>query len=140
LQKAQEVVLVTDFVNVDNLQNQSKLGFLLSSALKDTLTSKYDLTVREAKLGQHFKMGPQGFKLLTKNHDEIDPNIEPQTAYAFVGTYTVTSKQLIVFTQIIDIYTGYVLGSTTNRTRVTKEILQMDKQPRRTDIYSPTVL
>lgn len=140
LEKAREVVLVTDFVNVDDLQNQSKLGFLLSSALKDTLTAKYDLTIREAKLGQHFKMGPQGFKLLSKNQNEIDPNVQPLTAYAFVGTYTVTSKQLIVFTQIIDIYTGHVLASTTNRARVTKEIKELDKKPRRANVYSPTVL
>jgi PBP1b-binding outer membrane lipoprotein LpoB len=34
-----EVVLVSDFVNLDNLKNRSQLGFLLSNLLKDRLSS-----------------------------------------------------------------------------------------------------
>lgn len=142
LKKQREVVLVTDFVNVEKLQNKSRLGFLLSSSLKDTLSSKYDLTIREASLGKNFKMSQEGgLKLLSRNQREIDDNIYMEN-YAIVGTYTLTSRQLIVFVKIIDIYTGHVLGSASNRTRATQEVIQMDKtadeqQPR---VYSPMVL
>ena len=45
----QEVVLVSDFVNLDKLKNKSQLGFLLSSMLKDRLVSK-DIIVREIEI------------------------------------------------------------------------------------------
>lgn len=142
LQKQREVVLVTDFVNVDKLQNKSRLGFLLSSSLKDTLSSKYDLTIREASLSKNFKMSQEGgLKLLSRNQREIDDNIYMEN-YAIVGTYTLTSRQLIVFVKIIDIYTGHVLGSASNRTRTTSEVIEMDKseEEQRRGVYSPIVL
>ncbi len=140
LHKSREVVLVTDFVNVDNLENKSKLGFLLSSTLKDKLTSSHGLTVREVELSQNFKMGAQGLKLLTREHKEIDPNLYDEN-YAVVGTYALTSRQLIVFIKIIDIYTGHVLATTSNKARMTKEMKELDRSPRKGPrIYSPTVL
>ncbi len=140
LKKSHEVVLVTDFVNVDTLENKSKLGFLLSSTLKDKLTSKHDLTVREVELSQNLKIGSQGLKLLTREHKEIDPNLYDEN-YAVVGSYTLTSRQLIVFIKIIDIYTGHVLATTSNKARMTKEMKELDKRPRKSPhIYSPTVL
>ena len=42
-----EVILVSDFVNLDKLKNKSQLGFLLSSMLKDKLVS---LDILEEKL------------------------------------------------------------------------------------------
>lgn len=142
LKKQNEVVLVTDFVNVDKLQNKSRLGFLLSSTLKDTLTSTYDLTFREVELSQNFKLSPNGgLKLLSRNQRDIDPNIYMEN-YAIVGTYTVTSKQLIIFVKIIDIYTGHVLGTASNRTRATEEIMELDINPEKKQraVYSPFVL
>lgn len=139
LKKNKEIVLVTDFVNVDKLQNKSKLGFLLSSTLKDNLSANYDLTIREAKLGKHFSMGEEGLKILSNKHANVDPNLYYEN-YAIVGTYTLTSKQLIIFIKVIDIYNGHVLASTSTRTRLTEELKELDKTKSKRVIYSPMVL
>lgn len=138
LSKQQEVILVSDFVDLDNLQNHTKLGFLLSSILKDNLTSKYNLIIREVELNKNFTLGTQGLKLLTRKQKDVDSKIYNEN-YALVGTYTLTEKQLIIFIQIIDIYTGHVIASSSNRTRATDEIRKTNKsmyQPKRT-IYEP---
>lgn len=141
LKKQNEVVLVTDFVNVDSLQNRSKLGFLLSSTLKDTLTSEYDLTFREIELNQNFTFSTQGLKLLTRKQKEIDATISMEN-YAIVGTYTITERQLIIFIKVIDIYTGHVIASSSNRARATSEVkmLDQDTKERQRAIYTPMVL
>lgn len=141
LKKQNEVVMVTDFVNVDKLQNRSQLGFLLSSSLKDTLTSKYDLTIREASLSKNFKMSSDGgLKLLSRDQRDIDSSIYMEN-YAIVGTYTMTSKQLIIFVKIIDIYNGHVLGSASNRTRTNKELFELDKgEEEQRRVYAPMTL
>ena len=56
-----DVILVSDFVNVDKLKNKSQLGFLLSSMLKDSLVSK-DIIVREIELGKEFDLAILGTK------------------------------------------------------------------------------
>ena len=65
-----DVVLVSDFVNLDNLENRSKLGFLLSDHLKDSLLNK-DIIVRQVELSQEFQYGRHGLNLLTRNHKDI---------------------------------------------------------------------
>ena len=65
-----EVVLVSDFVNLDKLKNKSQLGFLLSSMLKDNLVSQ-NIVVREIELGKEFEFGKSGFNLLTRNKDNL---------------------------------------------------------------------
>lgn len=140
LQKNSEVILVTDFVNVDDLENRSKLGFLLSSTLKDKLSANHGLTVREVETSQNLKMGSQGLTLLSRDPSSIDPNLYDEN-YAVVGTYTLTERQLIVFIKIIDIYNGHVLTTTSNKARRTKEMQELDKRPsKKRHIYSPTVL
>ena len=57
-----DVVLVSDFVNLDKLKNKSQLGFLLSSMLKDKLSS-LDIIVREIELGREFEFGKTEFNL-----------------------------------------------------------------------------
>lgn len=140
LSKSKEVVLVTDFVNVDDLENRSKLGFLLSSTLKDKLNANHGLTVREVEMSQNLKMGSQGLTLLSRDLSQLDPNLYDEN-YAVVGTYTLTQRQLIVFIKIIDIYNGHVIATTSNKARMTKEMQELDKRPKKKrHIYSPTVL
>ena len=64
------MVLVSDFVNLDKLKNRSQLGFLLSSMLKDKLSS-LDIIVREIELGKEFEIGNSGFNLLTREKIEF---------------------------------------------------------------------
>lgn len=81
-----EVILVSDFVNLDKLKNKSQLGFLLSSMLKDKLVS-LDILVREIELGKDFELGKTGLNVLTRQKDKIITDKIVNSRYAVVGTY-----------------------------------------------------
>ncbi|MDD3009587.1 MAG: FlgO family outer membrane protein [Arcobacter sp.] len=119
-----EVVLVSDFVNLDKLKNRSQLGFLLSSMLKDKLSS-LDIIVKEIELGKEFEFGPSGFNLLTREKERIIIN-KVKSKYAVVGTYSISSRSLNVFIRLIDIQTGNILSSSYGRTDIDDEILGLE--------------
>lgn len=120
-----DVVLVSDFVNLDKLENRSELGFLLSDILKDRLVS-LNILVREVEFGKEFELGPSGFNLLTRNQSKIISKIVDVERYAVVGTYSITSRSLNLFIKLIDIRTGHILASSYERTGIDEEILQLE--------------
>jgi hypothetical protein len=120
-----DVVLVSDFVNLDKLENRSELGFLLSDILKDRLVS-LNILVREVEFGKEFELGPSGFNLLTRNQSEIISKTVDIERYAVVGTYSITSRSLNLFIKLIDIRTGHILASSYERTGIDEEILQLE--------------
>jgi hypothetical protein len=128
---AEEVVLVSDFVNVDKLKNKSQLGFLLSSMLKDSLVSQ-NIIVREIELGKEFEFGKSGFNLLTRNKDNMAANNITKEKYAVVGTYSLTSKSLNLFIKLIDIRNGNILSSSYERTDIDAEILDLEGEKQNT--------
>jgi hypothetical protein len=120
-----DVVLVSDFVNLDKLKNRSELGFLLSDILKDRLVSM-DIIVREVELGKEFEFGKSGFNLLTRNQRKIISNKVDIERYAVVGTYSITSRSLNLFIKLIDIRTGHILASSFERTGIDEEIIELE--------------
>ncbi len=121
----QDVVLVSDFVNLDKLKNKSQLGFLLSSMLKDSLVSQ-NIIVREIELGKEFEYGQSGFNLLTRNKDKIAADKLTKEKYAVVGTYSITNRSLNIFVKLIDIRNGNILSSSYERTDIDDEILSLE--------------
>ena len=119
-----EIILVSDFVNINNLKNRSELGFLLSNMLKDKLSSK-DIVIKEIELGKEFEYGQSGFNLLTRKQEDIlNKNINNK--YAVVGTYSITSKTLNIFIKLIDVNNGSILSSSYGRTAIDDEILGLE--------------
>lgn len=136
-----EVVLVSDFVNIDKLQNHSKLGFLLSETLKDVLSNQ-NIIIREVELGQHFKLGEKGFNVLSRNPNDIYAQIDKER-FAVVGTYAITDKRLRIFIKLIDIQTGHILSSASESTIMTSEIEKLEHVPKQnvhSNVYTPMVL
>lgn len=134
----EEVVLVSDFVNLDKLKNRSKLGFLLSEHLKNALSNR-SIIVREVELAQNFQYGEMGFNLLSREQEDINKKYI-DNKYAFVGTYSITTESLIVFMKLIDITNGNILSSASSETLVDKEILELETEPRTPYIRTPLVL
>ena len=99
-----EIVLVSDFVNIDKLENKSQLGFLLSNILKDELAS-LNIVVREVEFGKEFQLGKKGFNVLIRDRNKIVSNKVTNSSYAVVGTYSITSRSLNLFLKLIDIET-----------------------------------
>lgn len=122
---SQEIVLVSDFVNIDRLQNKSQLGFLLSSLLKDKLASM-DIVVREVEFAKEFQLGDKGFNVLIRDRNKILSNKVTQARYAVVGTYSITSRSLNIFIKLIDVQTGHILASSFERTAIDEEILELE--------------
>lgn len=120
-----DIVLVSDFVNLDKLKNRSELGFLLSDILKDRLVS-LNILVREVEFGKEFELGESGFNLLTRDQSKIVSKRVKEERYAVVGTYSITSRSLNLFIKLIDIRTGHILASSYERTGIDEEILQLE--------------
>jgi TolB-like protein len=133
-----DVVLVSDFVNLDRLENRSKLGFLLSDHLKNSLL-KRDIIVRQVELGKQFQIGKHGFSLLTRNQRDIS-STDVDNKYAIVGTYSITTENLVVFIKLIDITNGNILSSANARTSVDDEIIDLENGDGKNSIIAPMVL
>ena len=136
-----DVILVSDFVNIDNLKNHSKLGFLLSETLKNELAAK-NIIIKEVELSRNFKIGKSGFNVLSRNAEDINSVIDDER-FAMVGKYSITRKRLILFVKLIDIRTGHILSSSTQSVWIDKEILKLDyveKKKEQRRIFQPFTL
>ncbi len=134
-----DVVLVSDFVNIDKLENKSQLGFLLSNILKDELAS-LNIVVREIEFGKEFQLGKKGFNVLIRDRNKIVSNKVSNSSYAVVGTYSITSRSLNLFLKLIDIETGYILASSFERTAIDEEILELEGETKRVFAQPPRIV
>jgi TolB-like protein len=132
-------ILVSDFVNLDTLNTNSKLGFLLADLVKNDLIRTYGISVREVKLSQNFILGKSGFKILSNKVSQVNNQIT-DAAYALVGTYTFTNQQIIISLKIVDVRTGLLIGSAITKNILTSEIIELDSAQSANNIYAPTVL
>ncbi len=138
-----EIILVSNFADSLTLRSNTKLSFILSDLLKNKLVSKYSYTVREIELSNKFRLGTEGFKILTRDATSINSNVK-NARYACVGTYTFTKNQIMLFLKLIDINNGNILASSTYSTDLTQEIVNSNNiivggQSEKTDseIYTP---
>ncbi|WP_320035420.1 FlgO family outer membrane protein [Campylobacterota bacterium DY0563] len=135
---SEEIILVPDFVNINRLQNRSKLGFLLSEQMKNSLSNR-GIIIKAIELGRDFQYGKHGFNLLTRNQKDIkDKTVDNN--YAFVGTYSITTQSLIVFIKLIDIKNGTILSSAYSETLIDEEILDLERSSSHSHIITPMVL
>ncbi len=109
-QKMPTKIMVTDFVDVTYLDNHTKLGYVLSNNIKNSLINNYKANVVEAEVSKYFKISGNGLKILSRDVDKLrSTNFNVQ--YAVVGTYTHSVNELIVFVKLIDLKTGIIKGS-----------------------------
>jgi hypothetical protein len=137
-----ETILVTDFVDVNTLENdqRTQLGLILSNKVKSELFKKYNYKIKDIELANRFKINQNGFKLISRNLKELDIK-DNHSNLIFIGTYSVTSTKLIVFLRLVDLLDGNILYSTTTQTVLTKEIKDMLKPKEfKRVIHTPLVL
>ncbi len=139
-----ETFIITDFVNVNYLNNKSNLGFVLSSELKASLSQKFsDISIEELTLGKDIKIGSNGVKLLTREVKELKQKSFNRNKYFLVGTYAITNKKLMLFLRLVDYSGNKVITSASINTPITREItdLESDKDGDNVQkIYAPLVL
>ncbi|MCK9336336.1 MAG: FlgO family outer membrane protein [Arcobacteraceae bacterium] len=118
---------VVDFVNIENLENKSQLGFILSNHLKSNFFKVCsDLTIKEIELGKNIKLGRNGSKILTRELDELKSKVVEENSNIVIGTYAITTDRLMIFLKVIDLETGIIKSSTSTATPLTTEILGLE--------------
>jgi TolB-like protein len=98
-----------------------------------------NILVREVELGNNFQIGKRGFNVLSRNSNKINNQVIDEN-FAVVGTYSVTTKRLIVFIKLIDVRSGTILSSSTASTLIDEEILDLERTPDSSTVYAPMVL
>lgn len=117
---------ITDFVNLDKLENRSQLGFLLSDELKTNVTQDCNWPIYQVEFSKFLKLGENGTKLLSRDTKDIkNKNINPNT-YGLVGTYSITQRQLIIYLKLINLNNGVIIKASTKRITLTDEILKLE--------------
>ncbi|MBU1657625.1 hypothetical protein KKG72_01055 [bacterium] len=116
--------IVTDFVDLTSLQNYSKLGYILSNSIKNSLIQKHSSKVVEAEISKYFEISGNGLRVLSRDikllrADSFELN------RAVVGTYTYTEEEIIVFVKLIDLQTGIIEGSYAKKLPMTCEIMYL---------------
>ncbi len=68
-------LIITDFVNINSLDNKSTLGFILSNELKTSLNKRFpNMSLKELTLGKDIKIGSNGVKILSRKLKELKTN------------------------------------------------------------------
>ncbi len=105
-----ELILITDFVNINTLNGGNSLSFILSSSFKDSLVNLNRFKVLEVELNKYFKIGKDGVKVLTRELKTL-LNSNLTLNYALIGSYSITNKQLIIFLKLVDLNSGVIKKS-----------------------------
>jgi len=137
-----EIILVSNFVETSTLKSNTKLSFILSDLLKNRLISKYGYQIREIELSKNFKFGKNGFKVLTRDVNNIN-NAIFNSDYVVSGRYAITNEQLILFLKVINIRNGHIIASSTLSADISDETLELNKpikSKQKIEIYQPMVL
>ncbi len=120
-------VLVTDFVDLTSLNNFSRLGYVFSNSIKNSLIHKYNVNVIEAEVSKYFKISGNGLKILSRNVD----NMRTQTfdvTRVVVGTYTYTDEEIVFFVKLINLESGIIEGSYAKKLPMTCEMMYLLSQ------------
>ena len=123
-------IYVVDFVNLDSLQNQSELGFILSNNIKSQVTQKCNTPIYSLEYAKYLKMGKNGSSMLTRDTNEMAATKMNKNTYALVGSYMITQRQLITYLKMIDLNSGLILKSVTDRATLTEEVQRLESTKR----------
>ncbi|MCD4757588.1 MAG: hypothetical protein K8R39_04915 [Arcobacteraceae bacterium] len=140
--KTKTPLYVVDFVNLKDLQNNSELGFMLSDELKTQVTQMCNMPIYAIEYSKYLKIGPNGTKFLSRDLDELNNQKINRNTYVLVGTYAFTQRQLILYLKLIDLNSGVIIKSATEKTLITDEIIHLENKNRvsQNNIYTPVIL
>lgn len=117
-------LIVTDFVDLNSLENSTPMGYILSNSIKNSLINLKRIKIIEAELSKNFKISQNGLRVLSRNIKDIKSknyNVEK----AIAGTYTYNEVELIVFVKLINLKDGTIEGSYTKSLPIGRSIKNM---------------
>ena len=110
--KVPNKLIVTEFVDLTLLENHTKLGYVLSNSIKNSLINIHNASVIEAEVSKYFKISGNGLKILSRDINMIK-NKNLTVERAVVGTYAYTDDEIIIFVKLVNLKTGIIEGSYT---------------------------
>jgi len=116
--------IVTDFVDLTSLQNYSKLGYIFSNSIKNSLIQRYGSRVVEAEVSKYFEISGNGLRVLSRDLDKLRADTF-DLKRAVVGTYTYTDEEIVIFVKLIDLDTGIIEGSYAKKLPMTCEMMYL---------------
>jgi len=114
--------IVTDFVDLTSLQNYSKLGYILSNSIKNSLIKDYKAKVVEAEVSKYFEISGNGLRILSRDIKLLRSDAF-EISRAVVGTYTYTDEEIVIFVKLIDLKTGIIEGSYAKKLAMTCDMM-----------------
>lgn len=124
--KSNRLIYVSDFVNIQNLEVTSQLGFFLSSGVKSHVTEEFNVNIKEIEYTKYLKFNDTGFRTLSRDYGEINKE-NFSKSYILAGTYAITQRQLILYLKLIDMKTGNLIRSTSKNINLTEEIMMLEE-------------
>jgi len=137
--KSKRVIYVSDFVNIENLEVTSQLGFFLSSEVKSYVTQKYNVNIKEIEYTKYLKFNETGFRTLSRDFSEVNKN-NLNKSYILAGTYAITQRQLILYLKLIDMKTGNLVRATSDSINLTEEIMHLEDKSKQRVVLRPRVV
>jgi len=116
--------IVTDFVDLTSLQNYSKLGYILSNSIKNSLITRHSSKVVEAEVSKYFEISGNGLRVLSRDLDKLRADAF-DLKRAVVGTYTYTDEEIVIFVKLINLETGIIEGSYAKKLPMTCEMMYL---------------
>jgi len=130
--KKESNLYVIDFVNQAKLENKSQLGFVLSNSLKVNLLNSQCVrknSIKTLDLAKYPVMDQNGARMLTRELQKMKTKSIQDDKQILIGTYTITSKQLLLFLKLVDLETGDTIATSSTTTYITNEILNLEGIP-----------
>lgn len=121
---SKETLIVTDFVDLTLLQNYSKLGYIFSNSIKNSLITKHGAKVVEAEVSKYFEISGNGLRILSRDTKRLRAD-KFSLSRAVVGTYTYTDEEIVLFVKLIDLKTGIIEGSYAKKLPMTCEMMYL---------------
>lgn len=122
LKLSESNIYVTDFINLENLNNNSKLGYILSQETKVILTKRYGLNINEIEFTKHLSISSNGTKVLSRDVTKLKKSTIDDNSYIVVGNYVTTAHKLILYIKVIDMDSGKVVDTAKVSTGLSQEI------------------
>lgn len=137
--KENSTLYVTDFVHQKDYTNHSQLGFILSNALKVNLldpSCSKNVSIKTLNLKKYLSVSQNGTKILTNKLDEMKVTQLEDDKQIAIGTYTITSNQLILFLKLVELKDSNTIATSSTTTQITNEILEIEGiDPKQEEIY-----
>jgi hypothetical protein len=136
--RSNNLIYVSDFVNIKNLKVTSQLGLFLASEIKSHVTTHFNVKIKEIEYSKYFKIDNSGTKILSRDIDDLN-GLSSKKTFILAGSYALTSRQLMMYLKLIDMKTGELLQSTSTSIPLNSEIIDLENE-RNTPFVIPHVV